>query len=101
MDSRMRARHFGRFMAIVAVSTGLCSVVVAGYAQVDPAKRVNPGKVVVYTSQDEVYSEMILREFERQTGFQVRSVNDSEAVKTVGLANRLLAERHHPQCDLF
>jgi len=28
-------------------------------------------------------------------------VYDSEAVKTVGLANRLLAERDHPQCDLF
>src|SRR5256885_12959964 len=26
---------------------------------------------------------------------------DSEAVKTVGLANRLLAERAHPQCDVF
>lgn len=58
-------------------------------------------EVVVYTSQDQVYSEPILAEFTRQTGIGVRAVYDSEAVKTVGLANRLLAERAHPQCDVF
>lgn len=58
-------------------------------------------QVVVYTSQDQVYAEPILREFTAQTGIQVRPVFDSEAVKTVGLANRLLAERNHPQCDVF
>jgi iron(III) transport system substrate-binding protein len=57
--------------------------------------------VVVYTSQDQVYAEPILNEFNRQTGIKVRAVYDSEAVKTVGLANRLLAERTHPQCDVF
>lgn len=58
-------------------------------------------RVVVYTSQDQVYSEPILRQFERQSGIRVAAVYDSEAVKTVGLANRLLAERHRPQCDVF
>jgi iron(III) transport system substrate-binding protein len=57
--------------------------------------------VVVYTSQDQVYAEPILHEFENQTGIRVLVVYDSEAVKTVGLANRLLAEREHPQCDVF
>lgn len=57
--------------------------------------------VVVYTSQDQVYAEPILRQFQRQTGVKVAAVYDSEAVKTVGLANRLLAEREHPQCDVF
>jgi iron(III) transport system substrate-binding protein len=42
-----------------------------------------------------------LREFEKETGIKVKAVYDSEAVKTVGLANRLLAERSHPQCDVF
>jgi iron(III) transport system substrate-binding protein len=59
------------------------------------------GRVVVYTSQDQVYAEPILKEFERQTGVKTAVVYDSEAVKTVGLANRLLAERNHPQCDVF
>jgi iron(III) transport system substrate-binding protein len=48
-----------------------------------------------------VYAEPIFRQFERDTGVEVRAVYDSEAVKTVGLANRLLAERSHPQCDVF
>jgi iron(III) transport system substrate-binding protein len=58
-------------------------------------------EVVVYAAQDQVYAEPILREFTKQTGIKVRSVYDSEAVKTVGLANRLLAEARQPQCDLF
>ena len=57
--------------------------------------------VVVYASQDQVYAEPILQEFSRRTGLRAKAVYDSEAVKTVGLAHRLLAERSHPQCDLF
>ena len=58
-------------------------------------------RVTVYAAQDQVYAEPILREFEKETGIKVKAVYDSEAVKTVGLANRLLAERSHPQCDVF
>lgn len=57
--------------------------------------------VVIYAAQDQVYAEPILREFEQETGIKVKAVYDSEAVKTTGLANRLLAERSHPQCDVF
>ena len=57
--------------------------------------------VVVYCAQDQVYAEPVLVSFERQTGIRVRPVFDSEAVKTVGLANRLLAEQARPQCDVF
>jgi iron(III) transport system substrate-binding protein len=57
--------------------------------------------VVVYTSQDQVYAEPILRQFEEEAGIPLRVVYDSEAVKTVGLVNRLIAERDHPQCDVF
>ena len=57
--------------------------------------------VIAYCAQDQVYAEPIFREFEKETGIEVRAVYDSEAVKTVGLANRLLAERNHPQCDIF
>ena len=57
--------------------------------------------VTLYCAQDEVFAEPMLKEFTRQTGIRVRAVYDSEAVKTVGLANRLLAERSHPQCDVF
>lgn len=58
-------------------------------------------EVVIYAAQDQVYAEPILSEFEKKTGIKVKAVYDSEAVKTVGLANRLLAERNNPQCDVF
>jgi iron(III) transport system substrate-binding protein len=57
--------------------------------------------VVIYTSQDEVYAEPVFKQFEQQTGIKVQPVFDSEAVKTVGLVNRLLAEQSNPQCDVF
>ena len=58
-------------------------------------------EVVVYTSQDREYAEPIFQEFTRRSGIKVRALYDSEAAKTVGLANRLLAEKSHPQCDVF
>ncbi len=61
----------------------------------------NNEEVVVYATQDQVYAEPLLQEFTRQTGIQVRAVFDSEATKTVGLANRLLSEASRPQCDVF
>ena len=87
---------FGFWPVIVAVV--VCSFFLPFVGCVN-SKR--PDFVVVYTSQDQVYAEPILNEFNRQTGIKVRAVYDSEAVKTVGLANRLLAERDHPQCDVF
>ena len=64
------------------------------------SKRPN-GIVILYCAQDQVFAEPILAEFTKQTGIRVKAVFDSEAVKTVGLANRLLAERTHPVCDVF
>lgn len=61
----------------------------------------NSQKVVVYATQDQVYAEPLFQEFTRQTGIQVLAVFDSEAAKTVGLANRLLSEATRPQCDVF
>jgi iron(III) transport system substrate-binding protein len=57
--------------------------------------------VILYCAQDQIFAEPILAEFTKQTGIAVKPVFDSEAVKTVGLANRLLAERNHPVCDVF
>lgn len=57
--------------------------------------------VVIYCAQDEDFAEPLLKNFEKETGITVKAVYDNEAVKTVGLANRLFAERSHPQCDVF
>jgi iron(III) transport system substrate-binding protein len=58
-------------------------------------------QVVVYTSVDQVFSEPVLREFERASGIDVRTVFDTEEAKSTGVVNRLLAEAAHPQADVF
>jgi len=58
-------------------------------------------EVVVYTSLDKVFSQPILEEFERKTGIKVKAVYDSEATKTTGLVNRLIAEKANPRADVF
>lgn len=64
-------------------------------------RRASGPEVVVYCAQDQVYAEPLFARFTGETGIRVRPLYDSEAVKTVGLANRLLAERAHPQADVF
>ncbi|HYE30255.1 MAG TPA: extracellular solute-binding protein [Methylomirabilota bacterium] len=57
--------------------------------------------LTIYCAQDQVYSEPIFAEFQKQNGIEVRAVFDSEMVKSVGLANRLMAEKPHPRAALF
>ena len=57
--------------------------------------------VTVYVSTDRVFSEPVLREYERQTGVKVKAVYDTEETKSTGLANRLLAEQGRPRADVF
>ncbi len=58
-------------------------------------------EVVVYTALDQIYSEPLLDQFEKTTGIRVLPVYDTEANKTVGLVNRLMAEKARPRCDVF
>jgi iron(III) transport system substrate-binding protein len=62
-----------------------------------------PGEkeVVVYTSVDQVFSEPILKAFERESGIAVRAVFDTEETKSTGVLNRLVAEAKRPQADVF
>ena len=64
-------------------------------------KDSNKEEVVIYTSLDKVFSQPILEAFEEQTGIKVLSVYDSEATKTTGLVNRLIAEKSNPRADVF
>ena len=58
-------------------------------------------EVVVYTSLDKVFSQPVLEAFEQETGIKVLAVYDSEATKTTGLVNRLIAEKDSPRADVF
>ena len=48
-----------------------------------------------------MFSEPVLREYERRSGVKVNPVYDTEETKSTGLANRLLAEKARPQADVF
>lgn len=61
----------------------------------------NQQTVVIYTSVDQVYSEPIFNQFEKETGIEVLQVFDVESVKTTGLVNRIIAEKDYPVADLF
>ena len=58
-------------------------------------------EVVVYTALDRQFSEPILDEFTKRTGIRVLAQYDTEATKTVGLVNRIRAEKDRPRCDVF
>lgn len=57
--------------------------------------------VTVYVSHDEVFSEPILKDFEKETGIRVRAVYDTEETKSAGAMNRLIAEKNNPQADVY
>jgi iron(III) transport system substrate-binding protein len=52
----------------------------------------SPGDVVLYTAIDEEFARPLLARFQEETGIRVDVVTDTEATKSVGLANALLAE---------
>ncbi|MEO8164708.1 MAG: extracellular solute-binding protein [Betaproteobacteria bacterium] len=57
--------------------------------------------VVVYVSHDQVFSEPILKDFEKDTGIKVKTVFDTEETKSAGVMNRLIAEKANPQADVY
>jgi len=58
-------------------------------------------EVVVYVSEDQVFSEPVLRDFEKDTGIKVKAVYDTEETKSTGAMNRLIAEKNNPQADVY
>jgi iron(III) transport system substrate-binding protein len=58
-------------------------------------------QVIVYVSEDQVFSEPVLKDFERETRIVVRAVLDTEEAKSTGVMNRLIAEKDNPQADVY
>ena len=63
--------------------------------------RTESPTVVVYVSHDQVFSEPILKDFEKDTGVKVRAIYDTEETKSTGAMNRLIAEKNNPQADVY
>jgi iron(III) transport system substrate-binding protein len=66
----------------------------------EPSQRADRS-VTIYVSTDRVFSEPVLREYEKRAGVRVNPVYDTEETKSTGLANRLIAEKARPQADVF
>lgn len=57
--------------------------------------------LVVYCAHDSVYSKSVLDEFTAKTGIKVAVRFDTEATKSLGLLNLIVAEKDNPRCDVF
>ncbi len=57
--------------------------------------------VTVYVSEDQVFSEPILKDFEKETGIKVNALYDTEESKSTGVMNRLIAEKNNPRADVY
>ncbi len=66
-----------------------------------PPKPKTEGEVVVYCSVDTAFAKPILKTFEHRSGIKVHYVGDTEAGKTTGLVNKLLAEKKAPRADVW
>ena len=75
-----------RKLLIAVVPTIMAAALVAL-----PGCSPKTAEVVVYVSEDQVFSEPILRDFERDRGIRVKPVFDTEEAKSTGVMNRLLA----------
>jgi iron(III) transport system substrate-binding protein len=60
-----------------------------------------PRTVVLYSSVDDYLLNEVVRAFTQETGITVRLAGDTEATKTTGLVQRLLAERSAPRADVW
>ncbi len=58
-------------------------------------------EVVLYCSVDQAVAEPIIAYFEKQTGIKVLARFDTEASKTVGLVQKLRAEKNNPHADVL
>lgn len=80
---------------------GLSIILVAISCLATACRRDDRPVVVVYVSADEHIARQVIDAFEREAGIRVLMVGDSEARKTTGLVERLIAEKNRPQADVF
>ncbi|MFN0011936.1 MAG: substrate-binding domain-containing protein [Phycisphaerales bacterium] len=58
-------------------------------------------QIVLYTSMDDELAKPLIERFEGESGIRVLMVGDTEATKTTGLVQRLIAEKDRPRCDVW
>jgi len=65
------------------------------------AKSSSNRQVVLYCSADQEFAEKVVARFTEKTGIKVLPRYDTEAIKTLGMVQRLRSESAKPQTDVF
>lgn len=82
--------------SLIGLAVALVFVASCGRGDADRARTV-----VLYSSVDDYLLAEVVRAFEQETGIRVRLAGDTEATKTTGLVQRLIAERSSPRADVW
>lgn len=94
--SRRRALHAAA--AAITAPAGI-SALLSGCTMRRPAP--SSPTVTLYSSVDSAFLKLVVDAFQAETGLRCLTVGDTEATKTFGLVNRLLAERDRPRADVW
>jgi iron(III) transport system substrate-binding protein len=99
----MQLRQRGGSRSRAKIMRGRISllIILALIAALNSCRPTTSRTVVVYVSEDQVFSEPILKNFERETGITVKPVFDTEESKSTGVMNRLIAEKNNAQADVY
>ena len=84
-----------RLLSYLCLSVFICG----SYCGCDRAPAAS--EIVLYTSIDEPFARSVIEQFTKETGIRVTIVTDTEASKSVGLAERLRAEKSRPRADVW
>ncbi|MDB5289504.1 MAG: transporter substrate-binding protein, partial [Phycisphaerales bacterium] len=90
-----------RLMRMAALPLVLVAALAGCHKKSGTKNAADAGPIVLYTSVDEPYARPLVEQFKRETGIDVTLVTDSEASKSVGLSEKLRAEREHPRADVW
>jgi iron(III) transport system substrate-binding protein len=90
-----------RFWSYLCSSVFICGCLVLSACDGKPDVHGKPAPVVIYTSVDEPIARTVLKVFTEKTGIPVEARYDTEATKSVGLAERLRGEKANPQADVW
>src|ERR1700722_18401850 len=104
METNERAKLFSSMKeALVSkwLAFALAAVAIVAFASWRLVSGPQPPTVVVYVGRAQVFSEAILKDFEKETGVSVRAIYDPEETKSTGAMNRLIAEKNNPQADVY
>lgn len=101
MQQMDRRRALARMLALGAGSCISLGAIASMGAIGGCRRKPDANEVVLYSSVDEPLLREVMDVYAREHDGRVLLVGDTEATKTTGLLQRLIAERDNPRCDVW